>query len=59
MTGALWSDRAPPETARGCVTAAMLSANRAMETRGAGWRIARVEGTRFWRLEPVGAEGVA
>ena len=59
MTGALWSDRLPPGNARGCVTAAMLSANRTMETRGAGWRIARVEGTRLWRLEPVGAEGVA
>src|SRR3954470_5609715 len=26
MAGALWSDRAPPGTARGCVTAAVLSA---------------------------------
>jgi hypothetical protein len=58
MTGALWSDRMPPGNARGCVTAAMLSANRTMETQEAGWRIARVEGTRLWRLEPVGAEGV-
>jgi hypothetical protein len=59
MASALWSDRSPPGNARGCVTAAMLFANRTMETRGAGWRIARVEGTRLWRLEPVGAEGVA
>ena len=59
MTGILWSDRPPPGNARGCVTAAMLSANRTMEMRGAGWQIARVEGTRLWRLEPVGAEGVA
>ncbi len=58
MTGALWSDRLPPGTAGGCLTAAMLSANRTTETQDAGWRIARVEGTKFWRLEPVGAEGV-
>jgi hypothetical protein len=59
MTAALRSDRAPPGNARGCITAAMLSANRAMETQGAGWRIARVEGTALWCLEPVRAEGVA
>src|SRR4051794_20882366 len=58
MMGALRSDRPPPGNARGCVTAAMLSANRTMETRGASWRIARVEGATLWRLEPVGAEGV-
>jgi hypothetical protein len=59
MTDVLWSDRAPPGTARGCVTAAILAANRALHAQGAGWRIARVEGTRLWRLEPVGAEGAA
>src|SRR4051794_4035027 len=59
MTGALWSDRAPLGIARGCVTAAVLAANRALHAQGAGWRIARVEGTTLWRLEPVGAEGVA
>ena len=59
MTGILWSDRPPPGNARGCVTAAMLSANRTTETRGVGWRIARVEGTALWCLEPVRAEGVA
>ena len=59
MTGALWSDRSPPETAGGCLTAATLAANRALHAQGAGWQIARIKGTALWCLEPVRVEGVA
>ena len=59
ILGALWLDRPPPGSAGGCIAAAVLSANRTMETQGAGWRIAHAKSAMFWRLEPVRAEGVA